>query len=219
MLLSKMVVLQMVLFVNLVLGDKLPKAKEKKGNGLGMSPKLKKPKKGGLVKFLANSMTEEQWDLISQLRGQPTPPTQGKKENYLNGLFRKTRSHSTAKGIGRSLQQWLAAKISGFTGVAHGKDEEIESRPMGQSGPDVFLSKRVRKMFPFTAECKSGNQWGLPAAIKQCQANLYPDTHWLVCLDRPHARPEERIPPIVVVDGEVFFKILARTPTGDLEDL
>ena len=165
-------------------------------------------------------MTDEQWELIAKLRGQPTPPTKIKKESYLNGLFRKTRTHASAKSIGRELQKWLASKISGFTGVPWGKDEEIESRGGSQSGPDVAMSKRVRKIFPFTAECKSGGQWGLPNAIRQCKSNLYADTpHWLVVLDRPHARAEERIPPVIVVDGEVFFKILARTPTGDLGDL
>jgi hypothetical protein len=179
--------------------------------------KPKKLKKADLITFLANSITDEQWSLISELRGQPTPSTQGKKESFLNGLFRKTRTYASAKSIGRELQKWLARKISDFTGEPWGKDEAISSRPMGQSGPDVFMSKQIRKMFPFTAECKSGTQWNLPAAIKQCQANLYDDTYWLVVLDRPHARAEERILPLVVVDGKVFFKILKRA--GELVNL
>lgn len=178
---------------------------------------MKKPKKADLITFLVNSITPEQWALISQLRGQPTPPTQTKKKSFLNGLFRKTRAHQTAKGIGRNLQKWLASKISEFTGVPCGKDEAISSRPMGQSGPDVFMSKRVRVMFPFTTECKSGNQWNLPAAIKQCRANLYDDTYWLVCLDRPSNRKDEGFSPIVVLDGEVFFLILKRA--GELEGI
>jgi hypothetical protein len=169
--------------------------------------KSKRPKKANLISFLTNSITEEQWELISQLRGQPIPSTQGKKEAYLNGLFKKTITHASAKGKGRNLQQWMCKKISEFTGLPWGKDESIESRPMGQSGCDVRLSKSARKLFPFSVECKSGGQWNLPAAIKQCQANLYPDTDFLICLDRPHPQKEKRIAPIIVLDGETFFKI------------
>ena len=172
--------------------------------------KPKKPKKAILIAYLASSMTEYQWDLIAQLRGQPTPPTPAKKDSFLNSLFHKTISHSSAKGKGRNLQQWVCQKISEFTGLPWGKDEEIASREMGQSGCDVRMSRKVRKLFPFTVECKSGDQWLLPNAIKQCQANLYPDTDWVVVLDRPHATPEKRIPPIICIDGETFFKIITQ---------
>lgn len=168
-------------------------------------PKLKK---GDIITFLTNSLTREQWELISQLKGQPIPETQTKKESFLNGLFKKTISRSSAKSKGRNLQQWTCKMISLFTDLSWGKDEEIASREMGQSGADVRMSPNARRLFPFTLECKSGNQWNLPAAIKQCQANLYPDTEWMIVLDRPSQIKDERIPPIVVIDGEVFFQIL-----------
>lgn len=176
-----------------------------------------KLKKGDIVTFLANSMTGEQWEIISQLRGQPIPENQKKKESFLNGLFKKTITRASAKSKGRNLQQWACKKISDFTGLSWGKDEDVASREMGQSGADVRMSAHARRLFPFAIECKSGNQWNLPAAIKQCQANLYPDTEWLVILDRPSALKDERILPIVVVDGEVFFQILERA--GELVDL
>ena len=179
--------------------------------------KPKVQKKGDLITFLTNSMTDEQWELISKLRGQPIPPTQGKKESYLNGLFKKTISRTSAKGKGRNLQQWACKKISEFTGLPWGKDEEIASREMGQSGADCRMSRNACRLFPFTLECKSGGQWNLPAAIKQCQANLYPGTTWLVCLDRPHQIKDQRVSPLIVIDGELFFKILQRA--GELVDL
>ena len=168
----------------------------------------KKLKKGELIKLLANSITEEQWDLISQLRNQPVPPTQAKKESFLNSLFHKTISRSSAKGKARNLQQWVCKKISELTGLPWGKDEEIASREMGQTGADVRLSQTARIRFPFTVECKSGDQWNLPYAIKQCQANLYPETDWMVVIDRPSNEKEKRIPPIVILDGEAFFRIM-----------
>ncbi len=169
-----------------------------------------KLKKVDLITFLCNSFTSEQWDLISKLRGLPTPRTQAKREAFLNGLFRKAITRSHAKGKGRNLQQWTCRKVSGFTGLPWGKDEEIASREGGQAGADVRLSLAARTMFPFTVECKSGDQWSIPQAIKQAQSNLYPDTDWLLVLDRPSYNKESRIPPIMVVDGELFFKIITR---------
>ncbi len=168
---------------------------------------MAKLKKEDLVALLVSSMTDEQWNLIALLRGQPVPSTVKKKENFLNGLFHKTISRDHAKSKSRNLQQWACKKISEFSEIPWGKDEEIASREMGQSGPDVRMSPNARKIFPFTLECKSGNQWNLPASIKQCQANLYPDTRWMVVLDRPDPKPDNRIPPVVVVDGELFFEI------------
>lgn len=172
--------------------------------------KPKKISKGVLISQLQALMTIEQWELIAQLRGISTPATDKKKESFLNGLFKKRISVSSAKSKGRGLQQWLARKISEFTGLPWGKDEEISSREMGQSGPDIRMSSTARMMFPFTAECKSGNHWNLPAAIKQCRANLYPFTDWLVCLDRPSIHPNERILPIIILSGERFFEIITR---------
>jgi len=172
--------------------------------------KPKKPSKPELINQLRGLMTLEQWNLIAELRGIPIPATDKKKDNFLTGIFKKKISVSSAKGKGRNLQQWLANKISEFTGLPWGKDEEIRSREMGQSGPDVGMSSTARMMFPFTAECKSGNHWNLPAAIKQCQANLYPFTDWLVCLDRPSIHPDQRILPIIILSGERFFEIITR---------
>lgn len=177
----------------------------------------KKPKKTELVSFLCNSMTEEQWDLIARLRNIPTPPTKAKRESFLNSLFKKKISVSSAKGKGRDLQQWACRKISGLTGLPWGKDEEIASREGGQNGADVRLSAAARKMFPFTVECKSGDRWNVVYAIKQCQANLYPGTEWLVVLDRPSPRPEKRILPIIMMDGEVFFRMLENIPRREGE--
>ncbi len=170
-------------------------------------PKLKK---ADLIKFLTNSISEEQWELISKLRGLPTPSTQAEKESFLNSLFRKTITRSHAKRKGRNLQQWVCQKISEFTGLPWGKDEEIASREGGQSGADIRLSFAARSIFPFSVECKSGDQWSIPHAIKQAQANLYPNTNWMVILDRPSQVKENRILPIIVMDGETFFKIITK---------
>jgi len=164
-----------------------------------------KQSKADVVQQLCESLTDEQWELVSKLRGLPTPEN---RVNFINNLFRKARSRKTAKGIARNLQQWACQKISDLLEISWGRDKEIESRVMGQSGADVRMNKNVYTRFPYTIECKSGVEWNLPKAIKQCQANLYPGTTWLIVLDRPSQKKEERIPPIVVIDGEEFFKIM-----------
>jgi hypothetical protein len=172
--------------------------------------KIVPPSKEALTRRLVHLMSDKQWEIISLLTGKPRLKTNNTKVNFLKRLFVKSRSHSSAKGIGRELQKWAAAQIGEFTGLPHGKDEAIESRAGGASGPDVRLSLKTRLLFPFTLECKSGVTWSLPSAIKQCQANLYPETFWMVVLDRPHPQADKRIPPVVCLDGQVFFKILRR---------
>jgi hypothetical protein len=72
-------------------------------------------------------------------------------------------------------------------------------------------------MFPFSVECKSGQSWDIPGAIKQAKNNLYPNTDWLLCIDRPHHKPEFRVEPIIIVSAKLFFKILHRC--GEIVDL
>lgn len=109
---------------------------------------------------------------------------------------------SSRKQKGRRLQKWVAEKISELTGLSCGKDEEIESRPMGQSGTDVRLSENVRKIFKFSIECKNSESWSILPTIQQCKDNLYPNTEWLVFFAK------NNIKPIVLLDAEVFFDIL-----------
>jgi len=185
--------------------------------GLKKPKNSKKPKKEELITQLRISLSSEQWCLLIQLTGREPKDTPKAKANYLSGLFHKNRCHSSRKAIGRNLQQWICKKIAEFTGLSYGKDEDIVSREGGQTGCDVRLSPQARKLFPYSIECKSGQSWDIPGAIKQAKTNLYPDTNWLVCLDRPHAKPESRVEPIIVISGELFFKILHRC--GEIIDL
>ena len=115
---------------------------------------------------------------------------------------------ASAKAKSRRLQTWVAEKIGELTHLPVGKDGDIESRPMGQSGADTRLSERARELFPFTTECKNAEKWELPKAIRQCKANLYPNTDWLVFLDKNDCKDHKN--PIVILDAEVFFSILQR---------
>jgi hypothetical protein len=155
---------------------------------------------------LYKTFTEKQWQLIEQIRGIPSK-TETNRKNLLSKVFKKTIKISSRKGKSRDLQNWVSAQISELTGIAWGKDEEIASREMGQSGVDNRLSKRVLAMFPFSTECKNQEVWSLPMFIKQAKQNVLPNTNWIVFLKK--SGYEE----IAVLDALLFFKILKQCHT------
>jgi len=111
----------------------------------------------------------------------------------------------SAKAKGRNLQQLVCKKISELTGIAWGSEDDklIQSRPMGQTGTDVILRGDALYYFPFSVECKSTESWALPATIRQIKRNQVSGTDWLVVLKK-----KEFQRPVVVLDMDVFFKIL-----------
>jgi hypothetical protein len=113
----------------------------------------------------------------------------------------KTRS---AKNKGARLQKWVAEKISKLLGIPCGKDELISSREMGQSGTDVRLIGRAKKLFSYSCECKNCESWSFPKWIKQTKANQEKGTDWLLVVKNNHHEP------IVVMDAEVFFKLQSK---------
>lgn len=111
-------------------------------------------------------------------------------------------THGARKEKAKRCQRYTAQKISELTGLECGKDCPVESRQMGETGPDVRLDQEARRRFPFTVECKNTENWSLPAAIKQAQANCYPGTDWLVVLMK------NRTKPVAVLDADRFFELL-----------
>lgn len=111
---------------------------------------------------------------------------------------------SSAKDKGRRLQKWVAHRISKLTGMECGPDCPIESRQMGQNGPDIRLDSEARKRFPFTIECKNQENWTVPASIDQAKSNCYDDTDWILVLSK------NRYKPVIVMDAEAFFKLLEK---------
>ena len=121
---------------------------------------------------------------------------------------RITRAAGKAKG--RELQQWACQQISDYTKLPWGKDCPIESRPMGQSGVDVRLDRQARERFPFSVESKRHENWSVPSWVEQAKKNELPNTDWLLVMRRSHK------PPVIVMDGAAFFKLLERLkPWGD----
>ena len=114
---------------------------------------------------------------------------------------KKPISIASRKAKGRGLQKWVAQRISDITGIPCGKDEDIESRPMGQSGVDVILRSKAKILCPWSIECKNCESWSIPAWIQQAKDNWKKGTDWLLFIKK--SRHEE----IVIMDAEAFFKI------------
>ncbi len=112
----------------------------------------------------------------------------------------------SCKAKGRRLQQWTCKRISRLTGLEWGKDEQIASRESGQPGTDVRLTGDAADAFPWSCECKYQERWNMPAFIEQARKNRLPGTDWLLVLKR------NRQDPVVMMDAEVFFDLLARLP-------
>lgn len=111
---------------------------------------------------------------------------------------------ASRKAKGRKLQQWVARKISELTGFNYGVDCEIESRPMGQNGPDIRLEKKVLEVFPYSVECKSQETWAVPSWIEQASTNVYPNTNWILVMKKKQKKP------YVLLEADVFFDILKK---------
>ena len=121
-----------------------------------------------------------------------------------------TISVASRKAKGRRLQQWVAKEISKITGFECGTDCEIESRPMGQNGPDIRLEKKVLEIFPYSIECKSQESWAVSSWIEQAKTNLYPNTNWFLVMKKNKQKP------YVLLEAEVFFNILKKVHDSEV---
>lgn len=109
----------------------------------------------------------------------------------------------SGKAKGRRLQNWTAATIGFWLSKRVGKDEEIASREMGQSGPDVRLVGDALERFPFAVECKACESWAVHQWIEQARQNVDARVHrgWLIVAKRNHKAP------VVMLDAELFFEL------------
>jgi hypothetical protein len=125
-------------------------------------------------------------------------------------VVKKRISVQAAKSKGRNLQKLVAKKISELLNEPFGPDEDIASRPMGQSGCDIRLSPRVRKLFPYSVECKCQERFNVVIALKQAMDNNMEGTEWLLVYTK------NRFPVVVSLDIDHFFSLLKRIK--NLED-
>lgn len=172
-----------------------------------------------LIQALQVSMTDEQWALVDKLRGHPVKPTLTARFNLLSNLFRKVgRKHSTNRDAAQDLQKEACKLYSILTGLSWSSSRDdsahIKPRQSGQAGADVVLSDHARELldkvgFPANCECKNTKDWDLQRAIIQARANTPKGQNWLIILKRRSELKKDRIDPVVVMDLEVFKRLIA----------
>lgn len=180
--------------------------------------KPKKLKKEELIHQFRDSLSSEQWDLLTLLTGREPKDNPKAKANYLTGLFHKTSNrHGTSRDAAQDLQKLACELYSTVTGVPWGssRDDDIEIKPRqsGQAGVDVVLSPRIRQEmirigFPDCCECKNTKSWDLQGAIVQAKVNTPEGSAWIIVLKRRAKVKVERIKPVVVMDLVAFNKMI-----------
>ena len=167
---------------------------------------MPKPKKKDLITELVEKLNSEQLQIIQTLLNRI--PTKKSLIALFTKAFKKTISVASRKGKARGCQQEVCKMISEFTMTPWGKDLEITSREMGQSGVDVRLSQRLLKLFPYSVECKDAGQWNIKDAIKQAQKNILAGTNWVVFHRQTGQNAEDRMDMVAMIDANHFFELL-----------
>lgn len=134
-------------------------------------------------------------------------PTIKKKTDSAGPTVKKRKkriSVAAAKDKGRRLQKRILKLAADLLGVPCGPDEDLASRPMGQSGTDIRISPKLLKKFPYSIECKNQETWSIVQWIKQAKENQKAGTEWLLFVSKNHHDD------IVVMTVEHFFELLKR---------
>lgn len=114
---------------------------------------------------------------------------------------------SSGKNKGRRLQQWVVKQLVDYLGC---HPEDMESRPMGSGGEDIILGRESRRLFPYSVECKNVERLNVWGAYDQAKANCK-EYEPIVVMKKNKRKP------VVVVDAEHFFEMVARTPLDEEE--
>jgi len=104
---------------------------------------------------------------------------------------------SSAKAKGRALQDWtrdILKSLFKFT------DDDVKCAVMGETGEDVkLISKRARKKFPFSIECKNRETFKTLYAQYE-QSKSHSDREGLLIIKMNRKKP------LVILDAEYFIK-------------
>lgn len=138
-----------------------------------------------------------------------------KKEKNIQKLIKKIiRSEtpikvSSRKGKGRNLQYFVCKRIADLFGVEFNQNDDdclVHSREMGQHGTDVVTRGEVKKLFPFSVECKSCESLQIPQWIEQAKANVEENKSWLLIVKKKSISQR----PIVIMEWDSFEKLMKK---------
>ena len=166
------------------------------------------PKKKDLIEQFIDSLNTEQIGTIQTLLNRT--PSRKSLIILFTKTFKRTISIATRKSKSRELQKWVCEQISKLLGIPWGKDEEIASREMGQSGTDIRLSPKIKKLFMYDSECKDDASWNIKKAIEQAKLNTGFDRNWIVFHRQTTRNPGERVDTVAIIDANHFFELQAK---------
>jgi hypothetical protein len=108
----------------------------------------------------------------------------------------------SAKAKGRNLQKWTRDLILETFGLSA---PDVRSTSMGASGVDILLSTHAATKCPLSIECKNLAKIAVYQHYEQASTNAEstPGLEPVVIMKQNHSKP------LVVVDAEYFFRLLA----------
>lgn len=110
-------------------------------------------------------------------------------------------STKSAKAKGRRLQQLVRDRIlKAFPKLE--LDTDVRSAIMGETGEDIKLSSKARKLFPYSVECKSLKRVAIYNYYDQAITNTPDGASPLVVVK------QDRRKPLAVLDFETFMEMI-----------
>ena len=167
---------------------------------------MTKESKANKIKRFVTGLGPGQYVQIQDIVGRTV--TSKTLTSLFTKCFKKTLAISSRKGKGRNCQKEIAQMISDLTEISWGKDTEIVSREMGQSGADVRLSERVKEMFLYDVECKDVGSLNIKSAILQAKKNQGEGRQWVLFYRQTSPNVEDRLEMTATIDALHFFELL-----------
>lgn len=110
---------------------------------------------------------------------------------------------SSAKAKGRRLQNQIKFAILEHF-INQLEEDDVKCAVMGESGTDIKLSPKAKKLFPYSVECKQVEKLNIWKALLQAEANVKEGTSPLLIFGR------NRIPePYVALKLSDFMKLIS----------
>ena len=136
-----------------------------------------------------------------------------KREKQIQKLVKKiTRSEtsikvSSRKGKGRKLQYFVCERLASLFDIKFDQNDDdcpVHSREMGQHGTDVITRGKVKKLFPFSVECKCCENLQIPQWIEQARSNVEKNKSWLLVVKKKSIGQK----PIVIMEWDNFEELM-----------
>jgi len=119
---------------------------------------------------------------------------------------------ASRKQKGRSLQNFVRDLMRSLS-IMSLQPGDIESRPMGSQGTDIILSPAALERWPLSIECKNQERVNLWASWEQANDNQIEGTIPVLVIKKNREKP------VVVVDAETFFHMVAEVNTQTSTDV